>query len=49
VRNAIEIELDNIFSGRKTVKEGLDVAVLRGNAILREFAVNHGAAPQGEI
>jgi len=49
VRNAIEIELDNIFSGRKTVKEGLDAAVLRGNAILREFAVNNGAAPQGEI
>ena len=49
VRNAIEIELENIFSGRKTVKEGLDAAVLRGNAILREFAVNNGAAPQGEI
>jgi sn-glycerol 3-phosphate transport system substrate-binding protein len=49
VRNAIEIELDNIFAGRKTVKEGLDAAVLRGNAILREFAVNNGAASQGEI
>ncbi|MFO1313163.1 MAG: extracellular solute-binding protein [Burkholderiales bacterium] len=49
VRNAIEIELANIMSGRKTVKEGLDAAVLRGNAILREFAVNNGAAPQGEI
>jgi sn-glycerol 3-phosphate transport system substrate-binding protein len=49
VRNAIEIELANIFSGGKSVKEGLDAAVLRGNAILREFAVNHGAASQGEI
>ena len=49
VRNAIEIELENIFTGRKTVKEGLDAAVLRGNAILREFSVNNGAASQGEI
>jgi sn-glycerol 3-phosphate transport system substrate-binding protein len=49
VRNAIEIELENIFSGRKTVKEGLDAAVLRGNAILREFAVSNEAAAQGEI
>jgi sn-glycerol 3-phosphate transport system substrate-binding protein len=49
VRNAIEIELENIFGGRKSVKEGLDAAVQRGNAILREFALNNGAAPQGEI
>ena len=49
VREAIELELENIFNGRKTVKEGLDHAVIRGNAILREFYVIHGAAPQGEI
>jgi len=49
VREAIEFELENIFNGSKTVKEGLDHAVIRGNAILREFYVIHGAAPQGEI
>ncbi len=49
VREAIELELENIFNGNKTVKEGLDAAVIRGNAILREFSVIHGAAPQGEI
>jgi hypothetical protein len=41
--------MENIFKGSKTVKEGLDHAVTRGNAILREFSVIHGAAPQGEI
>jgi sn-glycerol 3-phosphate transport system substrate-binding protein len=49
VREAIEQELENIYAGKKTVKEGLDAAVLRGNAILREFSVSNGAAPQGEI
>ena len=49
VREAIELELENIFSGKKTVKEGLDAAVVRGNAILRQFWVTHGAARQGEI
>jgi sn-glycerol 3-phosphate transport system substrate-binding protein len=46
---AIELELENIFTGKKTVKEGLDAAVVRGNAILRQFGVTHGAAAQGEI
>jgi sn-glycerol 3-phosphate transport system substrate-binding protein len=49
VRQAIEMELESIFAGKKTVKEGLDAAVLRGNAILRQFGVSHGAAGQGEI
>jgi sn-glycerol 3-phosphate transport system substrate-binding protein len=49
VRNAIELELENVFKGKKTVTEGLDAAVLRGNAILREFHVTHGVVPQGEI
>jgi sn-glycerol 3-phosphate transport system substrate-binding protein len=50
VREAtIELELESIFTGRKTVKEGLDAAVLKGNAILRQFGVTHGAAAQGEI
>jgi hypothetical protein len=45
----MELELENIFAGKKTVKEGLDAAVLRGNAILRQFGITHGAAGQGEI
>ena len=49
VRQAIEMELESIFTGKKPVKEGLDAAVLRGNAILRHFGVTHGAAGQGEI
>jgi sn-glycerol 3-phosphate transport system substrate-binding protein len=49
VREAIELELENISAGKKTVKEGLDAAVARGNAILRQFGVTHGAAAQGEI
>ena len=49
VREAIELELENIFTGKKTVKEGLDAAVGRGNAILRQFGVSHGAAASGEI
>jgi sn-glycerol 3-phosphate transport system substrate-binding protein len=46
---AIELELENIFTGKKTVKEGLDAAVARGNPILRQFGVTHGAAASGEI
>jgi len=50
VREAtIELELENIFTGKKTVKQGLDAAVGRGNAILRQFGVTHGAAASGEI
>jgi sn-glycerol 3-phosphate transport system substrate-binding protein len=49
LRDVFEGEMEDIFTGKKTVKEGLDAAVLRGNAILREFSVIHGAAPQGEI
>ena len=49
IREAIELELENIFAGKKSVKEGLDAAVARGNAILRQFRVTHGAAAQGEI
>lgn len=49
VREAIELELESILDGKKTVKEGLDAAVTRGNAILRQFGVTHGAAGQGEI
>lgn len=49
VRQVIEFELQNIFDGSKSVRDGLDAAVARGNAILREFGVTHDEAPQGEI
>jgi sn-glycerol 3-phosphate transport system substrate-binding protein len=39
----------NIITGKQTVKEALDTAVSRGNAILRQYEVSHGAAASGEI
>ena len=30
-------ELENIFAGKKSAKEGLDEAVKRGNDLLRKF------------
>jgi sn-glycerol 3-phosphate transport system substrate-binding protein len=38
IRDVIESELENIFSGKKPVKQGLDDAVARANALLRDFA-----------
>ncbi|MBI2524382.1 MAG: sn-glycerol-3-phosphate ABC transporter substrate-binding protein UgpB [Candidatus Rokubacteria bacterium] len=38
IRDAIEPELENIFAGKKTTKEGLEAAVAKGNEILKEFA-----------
>jgi len=38
IRDVIEPELENIFAGKKTAKDGLDAAVEKGNAILKEFA-----------
>jgi sn-glycerol 3-phosphate transport system substrate-binding protein len=38
IRDAIEEEMENIFSGKKTPKQGLDDAVAKGNDILKEFA-----------
>lgn len=38
IRDVIESELENIFAGKKTAKQGLDDAVRQGNRILREFA-----------
>jgi sn-glycerol 3-phosphate transport system substrate-binding protein len=49
VREVIEFALENIFAGKRTVKQELDAATARGNAILRQFGVSHGAAGQGEI
>ena len=38
VRDAIEEQMEYIFSGNKTAKQGLDDAVAKGNEILKEFA-----------
>src|SRR5690606_1158124 len=38
IRDVIEEELENIFRGQKTAKQGLDDAVRRSNQLLREFA-----------
>ncbi len=38
IRDTIEGEMENIFSGKKTPKQGLDDAVKKGNQILKEFA-----------
>ena len=33
----IEEEMENVFSGKKTAKQGLDDAVKRANVLLRRF------------
>ncbi len=38
VRDIIEAEMENILSGKKSPKEGLDEAVKKGNVVLKEFA-----------
>jgi sn-glycerol 3-phosphate transport system substrate-binding protein len=38
VRDAIEEQMENIFSGNKTPKQGLDDAVAKSNDVLKEFA-----------
>jgi sn-glycerol 3-phosphate transport system substrate-binding protein len=38
VRDAIEEQMENIFSAKKTVKQGLDDAVAKSTDILKEFA-----------
>jgi sn-glycerol 3-phosphate transport system substrate-binding protein len=38
IRDAIESELENIFAGKKPVKQGLDDAVAKSNGLLKEFA-----------
>jgi sn-glycerol 3-phosphate transport system substrate-binding protein len=37
VRDAIEDELELVFSGKKSAREGMDAAVERGNKMLRQF------------
>src|SRR5438552_17521308 len=38
VRDAIEEQMENIFSGKKAAKQGLDDAVAKSGEILKEFA-----------
>ena len=38
IRDVIESELENIFAGKKTTKQGLDDAVAKSNALLKDFA-----------
>jgi sn-glycerol 3-phosphate transport system substrate-binding protein len=38
IRDAIEEQMENIFAGKKTAKQGLDDAVAKSNDILKEFA-----------
>jgi sn-glycerol 3-phosphate transport system substrate-binding protein len=38
IRDVIEAEMENIFAGKKTAKQGLDDAVAKSNEILKEFA-----------
>ena len=37
IRGAIEDELEQVFSGKKSAQAGLDLAVERGNRLLRQF------------
>jgi sn-glycerol 3-phosphate transport system substrate-binding protein len=37
IRDAIEDELEQAFSGRKPAQAALDSAVARGNRLLRQF------------
>lgn len=41
IRDAIESELENIFAGKKTAKQGLDDAVGKANTLLRDFAATN--------
>jgi sn-glycerol 3-phosphate transport system substrate-binding protein len=38
IRDAIESEMENIFAGKKPVKQGLDDAAAKSNGLLKEFA-----------
>jgi sn-glycerol 3-phosphate transport system substrate-binding protein len=37
IRDVIDEELEAVWAGKKTAKEGLDAAVKRGNDLLRQF------------
>lgn len=37
VRDVVNTEMENLWSGKKTAKEAMDAAVKKGNVLLREF------------
>ncbi len=41
IRDAIEGEMENIFAGKKSAKQGLDDAVAKSNALLKDFAATN--------
>ncbi|MBI1735613.1 MAG: extracellular solute-binding protein [Candidatus Rokubacteria bacterium] len=41
IRDAVEAELENVFGGKKSAKQGLDDAVAKSNALLKDFAATH--------
>lgn len=41
IRDVIEAEMENIFAGKKSAKQGLDAAVAKSNEILKEFAASN--------
>ena len=41
IRDVIEGEMENVFAGKKTAKQGLDDAVAKGNEVLKEFAAQN--------
>jgi sn-glycerol 3-phosphate transport system substrate-binding protein len=41
IRDVIEGELENVFAGKKPAKQGLDDAVAKSNALLKEFAATN--------
>jgi len=41
IRDVIEGEMENIFAGKKTPKQGLDDAVAKSNEILKDFAAQN--------
>ena len=40
VRDAIEEQMENVFAGKKTAKQGLDDAVAKSDDVLKEFAAH---------
>ena len=41
IRDVIESEMESIFAGKKSAKQGLDDAVAKSNALLKEFAATN--------
>jgi sn-glycerol 3-phosphate transport system substrate-binding protein len=41
IRDVIESELENIFAGKKSAKQGLDDAVAKSNEMLKDFAAQN--------